>query len=179
MIRGYAPHIWENNLESDKRRDTALLLAAELDDRKVAVVRRLRCALSRLLLESEQVRAVPNPQPSAKRDMAAPSKYGLCRIRSPRQSGAWQRRASTGCAFGADRKRAACGSFSLCGSPPHTRRMRCSRAKAKRAIRESPLRDSGNPLHTSQGAVCLPPRFRLPSLSLQYLVKLSYFASVS
>ena len=44
MIRGYAPHIWENKLESDKRRDTALLLAAELDDRKVAIVRRLRCA---------------------------------------------------------------------------------------------------------------------------------------
>ena len=47
MIRGYAPHIWENKLESDKRRDTALLLAAELDDRKVASVRRLRCASSR------------------------------------------------------------------------------------------------------------------------------------
>ena len=122
MIRGYAPHIWENKLESDKRRDTALLLAAELDDRKVAVVRRLRCALSRLLLESEQVRAVPsaqskkeplaalflcaaarlavwkygggrlphnlhpNPQPSAKRDMAAPSKYGLCLRRRPKKS---------------------------------------------------------------------------------------------
>ena len=26
MIPGSAPHIWENNLESDKRRDTALLL---------------------------------------------------------------------------------------------------------------------------------------------------------
>ena len=86
MIRGYAPHIWENNLESDKRRDTALLLAAELDDRKVAVVRRLRCALSRLLLESEQVRAVPNPQPSAKWGMAAPSKYGLCLRRRPKKS---------------------------------------------------------------------------------------------
>ena len=158
MIRGYAPHIWENKLESDKRRDTALLLAAELDDRKVAVVRRLRCALSRLLLESEQVRAVPNPQSSAKRDIAAPSKYGLClrrrakksrsrlfffarqpalpygntaaadfraiciRIRSPRQSGTSQRRASMDCAFSTEQKRAARGSFSLRGSPPHTRR---------------------------------------------------------
>ena len=53
MIPGSALPTSANNLESDKRRDTALLLAAELDDRKVAVVRRLWCALSRLLLEFE------------------------------------------------------------------------------------------------------------------------------
>ena len=100
----------------------------------------------------------PNPQPSAKRDIAAPRRVGLClrrrakksrsrlfffarqpalpygntaaadfrticiRIRSPRQSGTWQRRDGSGCAFGAEQKRAACGSFSLRENPPHTRR---------------------------------------------------------
>ena len=54
---------------------------------------------------------------------AAADFRAICiRIRSPRQSGTSQRRASTGCAFGAEQKRAACGSFSLRGGPPHTRR---------------------------------------------------------
>ena len=122
MIRGFAPPISANSLESDKRRDTALLLAAELDDRKVAVVRRLRCALSRLLLESEQV---------------------------------------TGCAFGADRKRAACGSFSLRGNPywrmeirlqgfPHNLHPNPQRA------RKPTVCTAGTP-HSSRQARHLPP----------------------
>ena len=53
-----------------------------------------------------------------------------------------------------------------------------SRTKAKQAIRESPLRDSGNPLHIA-GRRLSPAAFPSPPLSLQYLVKLSYFASVS
>ena len=217
MIRGYAPHIWENNLESDKRRDTALLLAAELDDRKVAVVRRLRCALSRLLLESEQVRAVPNPQPSAKRDMAAPSKYGLCLRRRPKKEPlealflcAAARRIRGGTPHPPRQARhlpplgkakdhfcfhAVCkvltASVALWelyfrnqtkpspvgeGGPLAVDEV--SRTKAKQAIRESPLRDSGNPLHIA-GRRLSPAAFPSPPLSLQYLVKLSYFASVS
>ena len=64
------------------------------------------------------------------------------------------------------------------GKGDRLRWMRCSRAKAKRAIRESPLRDSGNPMHIA-GRRLSPAAFPSALSFLQYLVKLSYFASVS
>ena len=60
MIPGSAPHIWENNLESDKRRDTALLLELLcLCAKKKEPLAALFCSAT-------------DPQPSAKRDIAAP-----------------------------------------------------------------------------------------------------------
>ena len=59
MIPGSAPHIWENNLESDKRRDTALLLELLcLCAKKKEPLAALFCSAS-------------DPQPSAKRDITA------------------------------------------------------------------------------------------------------------
>ena len=61
MIPGSAPHIWENNLESDKRRDTALLLELLcLCAKKKEPLAALFCSAS-------------DPQPSAQWDIAAPT----------------------------------------------------------------------------------------------------------
>ena len=85
MIRGYAPHIWENSYG-------------------LCLRRRPKKSRLRLFFFARQP-ALPYGN-----TVAADFRAICIRIRSPRQSGTWQRRASTGCAESAALGKAGHGS---------------------------------------------------------------------